>query len=87
MHSQERERRFPIQKIGQKEKAWPRNIKISDNKREEEFIRNERRTIQEKEYEDEFLEDLETDFLLHTTGSLDSAPAPPRHYSQRLAKR
>ena len=70
-----------------KEKARPKNIKISDDKRKEESIRNEQRSRQEKEYEDEFLEDLNMAFLSHTTGSLDSAPAPPQHYSQRLEKR
>ena len=61
----------------QKKKVRPRNIKIiSDDTRREKSIRREQRRRQEKEYEDNFLEDLVTAFLLHTTGSSDSAPAP-----------
>ena len=78
--------RFPMQEIGQKRNSKAKNIEINNNERKEESIRNERRRRQKKEYEDEFLEDLETDFWLHTTGSPDSATAPPRYYSQRLAK-
>ena len=52
-------------RLVKKEKARPRNIKIRDDKRKEEYIRSKERRRQEKEYEHEFLEDLETSLFAH----------------------
>ena len=62
------------------------HCQVVDDTRRKEYINKEQHRRQEKEYENEFLENLEAAFLSRTTGCPDSAPAPERFFPQQIRK-